>query len=252
MQERIKIIGDTYGDLTVIREVEGKKASSGQTQRRFLCRCKCGNELVSLMGNLRNNYRYPRCKECGTKHAMETMKVNGIGFYSKRIHKKKPSQLSEEDIAGIHSQRITVSDLATKYNVGKNTIRNWLFNSGVVQFRGRKPRRIIDGNLLLEAVDGFMNKNWNMIQFAKHIKNSVFSARLALHGAVLIKRPEVQRKRAERCKTIYERWVKGEPFRSISKEMRISRERIGQLMVWYSGYLVRDRVFRNWLERSSV
>lgn len=43
----------TFGKLTVVREVEKFTQPSGQTQRGFLCRCKCGVEKRIRLSHLR-------------------------------------------------------------------------------------------------------------------------------------------------------------------------------------------------------
>lgn len=50
-----------YGRLTVIREVERYRAPSGHTERRVLCECDCGNEVVVLL----NSIRFGRTSSCG-------------------------------------------------------------------------------------------------------------------------------------------------------------------------------------------
>ncbi|MEB6549051.1 hypothetical protein MXL46_08075 [Heyndrickxia sporothermodurans] len=48
MPKKIDITDEKYGRLTVLKEVEPKGYS-----RRFLCRCKCGNETIVYMSALR-------------------------------------------------------------------------------------------------------------------------------------------------------------------------------------------------------
>lgn len=66
--------GTVYKDLTVIREVE----RSGPN-RRFLCRCVCGNESVKFLGNLRMG----RSVSCGclnlTERKMESLQAIAAG-----------------------------------------------------------------------------------------------------------------------------------------------------------------------------
>lgn len=37
--------GDKFGKLTIIREVEPNITPCGTVQRKFLCKCECGNIL---------------------------------------------------------------------------------------------------------------------------------------------------------------------------------------------------------------
>ena len=55
--------GDRFGYLTVIREVEPNITPCGTVQRKFLCRCECGNEVIRLRSTLQNNQK----TSCGCK-----------------------------------------------------------------------------------------------------------------------------------------------------------------------------------------
>ena len=54
--------GDRYGRLTVIKEVEPRKAFHGY-ERQFLCKCDCGNMIVTMLRSL----RFERTTSCGCK-----------------------------------------------------------------------------------------------------------------------------------------------------------------------------------------
>ena len=45
-------VGDKFGKLTIIREVEPNITPCGTKQRKFLCKCECGNEVVRIMQTL--------------------------------------------------------------------------------------------------------------------------------------------------------------------------------------------------------
>lgn len=53
--------GDTFGRLTVIKQVESVRKPSGSMMSKFLCRCNCGKELCVLGQNLRTG----NTKSCG-------------------------------------------------------------------------------------------------------------------------------------------------------------------------------------------
>lgn len=55
-RKRLNLIGDEYGKLTVIEELDRK----GYT-RMFLCECECGNKVEVQMSNLRTGHT----KSCG-------------------------------------------------------------------------------------------------------------------------------------------------------------------------------------------
>lgn len=73
-------IGKKYGKLTVVSEVE-KQGNN----RRFFCRCDCGNGGIYLYRQFFNVY--PECKECFNKRMKERRLKN-----KKKIEKarKKP------------------------------------------------------------------------------------------------------------------------------------------------------------------
>ncbi len=54
------MIGQKFNRLTVIKEEE-KLRYKTNTQRRFLCRCECGNEKIVISGHLRQG----KIKSCG-------------------------------------------------------------------------------------------------------------------------------------------------------------------------------------------
>lgn len=46
------LLGEKFGLLTVINRLEDKKYPSGSIQRRWLCKCECGNTTVSTSAQL--------------------------------------------------------------------------------------------------------------------------------------------------------------------------------------------------------
>jgi hypothetical protein len=61
-RKKIEIkLGDKYGRLTIIEEIEVYSSIQGQTQRMCLCLCECGNTKKVKLGNLRNGMT----KSCG-------------------------------------------------------------------------------------------------------------------------------------------------------------------------------------------
>ena len=67
------MIGEKYGKLTVLKEVEKFTQPSGQTQRGYLCKCECGNETVVCAMSL----RLGRTKSCGCLRN-ERSRINAI------------------------------------------------------------------------------------------------------------------------------------------------------------------------------
>lgn len=65
MSKRVVIkSGDKFGYLTVIREVEPNITPCGTVQRKFLCQCDCGNQVVRNLSGLRRSDK----ANCGCKN----------------------------------------------------------------------------------------------------------------------------------------------------------------------------------------
>jgi len=75
MSVRVDLTGENYGRLSVsklIRDISGKK-------KMWLCKCKCGSEIVVSGGNLRSGHT-TQCKECALKQlAKNNVKHGGTG-----------------------------------------------------------------------------------------------------------------------------------------------------------------------------
>lgn len=78
MPKRINIIGEQYGRLTVLKEVE----QIGY-ERRFLCKCICGNEKIVGMSQLRTG----KTKSCGCLNKEITSQKNTRDLTGKRFGK---------------------------------------------------------------------------------------------------------------------------------------------------------------------
>lgn len=98
---RIKMIGDRYGKLTVTEEVE--KTSK---DRRFLCKCDCGNELSVNMSSLRQG----NTKSCGCLHREILQKRKGVKLNVTRSDGKKVS------IGDVYGELTTIKELESRLN----------------------------------------------------------------------------------------------------------------------------------------
>lgn len=75
LAKKLDIIGNKYGDLTVIEEVDRTKNS-----RKFICKCSCGNEIPILMRHLRSGHKTScGCKNKNVSRKRSGMKLNLIG-----------------------------------------------------------------------------------------------------------------------------------------------------------------------------
>ena len=54
-------VGDRFGELVILRQDGVHKKPCGTTERRWLCKCDCGNE-VSVLGH---NLKSGNTKSCG-------------------------------------------------------------------------------------------------------------------------------------------------------------------------------------------
>ena len=74
--------GDRYGRLTVIEEVEPYIRPSGSKERRFKCRCDCGNVKIVLLSSLRSG------------------RTSSCGCYARQMASKSNSKTNEYDLSG--------------------------------------------------------------------------------------------------------------------------------------------------------
>lgn len=72
MSVKIDLKGHIYGDLEVIRIVVDEPGR----KKKWLCKCKCGNECIVAGSNLRNGHT-KRCSECGYKMTSKKNMVHG-------------------------------------------------------------------------------------------------------------------------------------------------------------------------------
>lgn len=72
-------IGDKYGRLSILNEVESKK-----WKRYFLCKCDCGNETVVSLDNLRSGHT----QSCGCLRSDTTTIIKTKhGLYGSRLYR---------------------------------------------------------------------------------------------------------------------------------------------------------------------
>lgn len=79
--KKLKMIGKKFGRLTVVKEVEKYEYESGRTTRQFLCRCKCGNEVIKVIEGLTSG----NFKSCGlgcvnSKHGMSRTPIHNVYY----------------------------------------------------------------------------------------------------------------------------------------------------------------------------
>lgn len=59
-------VGERYGKLTIIKEVEPRIKHNGKIERMFLCRCDCGEEIITPLALMRQGHK----QSCGCNRAL--------------------------------------------------------------------------------------------------------------------------------------------------------------------------------------
>ena len=84
-------IGDRYGRLVIISEPFSVKSPSGQSKRKVLCRCDCGNEKEYFLDLIRRRHT----SSCGCYNSeLITKRRLKHGLYNDRIYHIYRSMLS--------------------------------------------------------------------------------------------------------------------------------------------------------------
>jgi len=116
--------GQKFGKLTVIKEVEQNVTPCGTIQRKFLCKCECGNEVVRTMAALRDPYADCGCKKRYIKGKERTYKGRVIKSFlfttfegiKKRCYDEKFKQYKDYGGHGIRICDEWMNDFFTFYD----------------------------------------------------------------------------------------------------------------------------------------
>jgi len=65
-------VGDKFGMLTIMKEAERQRTSSGASARAFMCKCNCGKEKIIRLANLRHH----KTLSCGCYN--DSQRKNGL------------------------------------------------------------------------------------------------------------------------------------------------------------------------------
>ena len=81
--KREDVIGNTYGYLKVLEDAEDIVSTKGIVARMVLCECKCGNNKVVRLGNIKHGKTvscgcFKKENPSGTKHGMSTTRIYKI------------------------------------------------------------------------------------------------------------------------------------------------------------------------------
>lgn len=123
-KKRIIKVGDRFGKLTIIKEVEPNITPCGTKQRKFLCKCECGNEVVRTMAALRDPYADCGCKKRYIKGKERTYKGRVIKSFlfttfegiKKRCYDEKFRQYKNYGGRGIRICNEWMNDFFTFYD----------------------------------------------------------------------------------------------------------------------------------------
>lgn len=101
-------IGDKFGYLTVLNEIEPHITPCGTVRRRFLCECVCGNKVIRNMKTL-TSCNYP---SCGCKGF-------DIGLLNKKYTKEQTSSFLYSTWLGMRQRCLDKNQSHYKYYGGK-------------------------------------------------------------------------------------------------------------------------------------
>lgn len=223
--------GDVFGRLTVLKRVgwEGRSPMP-----RWRVKCSCGNKFelfANVLGlDSEGKIRQERCKGCAARERDCGPKLI-------------PSQLTEEDVAAVRERRMTGSMLAAKYGRSPKVVSRWLEEAGAELWwmgRGVGVLGVEESELVEACVAG---------------KGEVLSQRLGIGSGIarfVIRGVEGDgRADVESSLTAWEMAKKGMTLTAIGAKMGVSKWRAMQLVAWWCGRRVGERVKRVRLERLS-
>lgn len=142
---RLNIIGDRYGRLTVIKEVEPKAK-----KRYFLCKCDCGQEKEIYMNSLRNG----TTKSCGCLKKEQAVKT-----HTKDLSNQRFGRLVAKKIVGKNEEK-SVNIWECICDCGETkTVRTDHLLSGEVQSCGCLKKELEEQNLLRKERDYVEGQN---------------------------------------------------------------------------------------------
>ena len=130
--EKRKIIGERYGRLVVIQELETIKQPPRAYIRRFLCRCDCGGEVIVSYSNLRNgNVRSCGClkKDCG-KGVLSKESPNQDKLRLHMIWQSMKNRCSANSGKHYKNYKLRGISVCEEWKNDFNTFYEWAINNG--------------------------------------------------------------------------------------------------------------------------
>ncbi|WP_077297465.1 hypothetical protein [Virgibacillus pantothenticus] len=117
MRKRLDISGQSYGKLTVVKEVE-----QHGTKRRWLCKCKCENYTVVLMDSLRSG----NTRSCGC------------------LKPERAAEVNTRDLAGQTFNKLTVIKRLGTHPTTKSAL--WLCRCDCNEYTKVTTTNLVSGN----------------------------------------------------------------------------------------------------------
>jgi len=81
MRDYGNLIGQRFGNLTVLCQTDGYISPSGHKQRQWLCQCDCGESVVATTSNLKG-HKHQSCGACRAK-ALKNSLITHHGRYDR-------------------------------------------------------------------------------------------------------------------------------------------------------------------------
>lgn len=119
MHRKADISGQEFGYLTVLRRVDDYVSPKGARVPKWLCKCKCGNELEVISTSLRNG----DTKSCGCMNRRTKISHATKTITHKNVERTSVA-MSIDDVIGKRYGELTVEDCVEK----KNNIRSSKFS----------------------------------------------------------------------------------------------------------------------------
>lgn len=126
----IEMVGNRYGRLLVIEELERYRNAAGKTERVFLCRCDCGNKKIIKMHTLRSGnaiscgcYRKEFISSAKSTHRMSGTKIYRVW----RSMRRRCNASTDKAFVNYGARGITV---CAEWESDFNEFYKWAISNG--------------------------------------------------------------------------------------------------------------------------
>ena len=152
----IDLTGKRFGRLVVIERADDKFTISGYKRKRWLCKCDCGNEIITDGQSLKQG----TTKSCGCL-AKEQALINGHNRFGKQVKTNEYEFIDDYVVMRASNKDVKFYIDAEDFELIKNycwfvTEDNYI--RGVVQGKSLRLHRFImninDDEVLIDHIDG--------------------------------------------------------------------------------------------------